>query len=523
MKNIALPVICLLVGGVAGYSLRGVSAGSDGPTAHIDSVKAKSAAGKANDPANAGTAHDDTALSAGLSLADQMKEILVDFDMKSAQKAVKKLSTEELKSALALLAAMPKGSDRDALRRQLYYAWGILDPQAAWKAAMADSSDKETGLLLGAVASAVAKTNPSAAIVLAMSLSMGGKRSTVLNSVFTEWSKVDVAAAIAYSNSHPDQPIDSFSFSSGLRQLAEKDPLKAANLAISFKDEMRRNSMLSSLMGAWVDRDPAAALKWAQSQTNPQLRQDATASAVGAWAKADPAAALAYVQTISDGETRTSSFKKAWGDWFRANPAAAAAYLATTTDEKLLQSVRFEFSYYSDSLSAKERASLLAKIPEGKMKDEIYRTMTGIQIRNGKFNEALSMLNSMPDSNSRDRSVAELGQAWAKTDLAAASAWLKIQPNSTDRDLALAGYASTLARSDPTSAINWVNTIPDAKLREGAKRNIAARWYKSDPVKADAWMAENRFFSESDKKRIRTFSSDMGDYLPFSLITGERR
>ena len=89
-----------------------------------------------------------------------MRELLIDFDVKSAQKAAAKLSARDLQAALALVADMPKSADRDALRGQLYRAWAALNPNAAWKAALADPLDKSKGDLLGAVAGEVAKTNP---------------------------------------------------------------------------------------------------------------------------------------------------------------------------------------------------------------------------------------------------------------------------------------------------------------------------------------------------------------------------
>ena len=523
IKNVVLPVVCLLVGGTAGYGLRSVSSGGETKPAASASAAAKGKTAAVADHKAPGAASQTEAASAKASLGDLMKELLVDYDVKSAKKAAAKLSAAELQSALALVAALPKSTSRDALRAQLYSAWAALDPNAAWKAALADPLDKNKGTLLGAVAGALVKTNPTAAIDLALSLGMGGRRSVVMSAVFSEWSKVDVSAAIAYGNAHPELPVNSFSFLQSLSQLAEKEPMKAASLALTFKDENLRNAYLASMMGTWVDSDPSSALRWAAALSNPKLRQDATAATVGAWAKTDPAAALAYVQSIPDAATRTESFKKAWTDWYKNSPKEAAAYLTSTKDESLMQSVRFEFGYYSEGLTPKERASLLAQIPEGKLKEEIYRTMTDSQIRKGQYNQALEMLNAMPDSSGRDRNVVKLGQEWAKTDLAAAGAWLKMQPDSTDRDLATAGYVGALARSDPTSAIKWAESIPDQKVRKGALQNIAMGWLRSDPPRAEAWMATVPGFSQLDIKRIHDYANMNSDLMMMSIIPDKRR
>lgn len=534
MKNSALALVCLLVGGATGYGLRSMSGGGGEGPAPAESVRVKGtkggrapdgagAADETSGRAGAGTARASAAATKGISLADRMKELLVDFDVKSAQKGTAKLSAGDLQAALALVADLPKSADRDALRGQLYRAWAALNPSAAWQAALADPLDKNKGSLLGAVAGELAKTNPAAAIDLALSLGMGGRRSTVLTSVFGEWSKVDAAAAVAYSNAHPDLPVDSFAFSRGLSLLAEKEPMKAANLVVTFKEDLKRKVALSSLMNTWVDSDPGAALNWAQALTNPTTRQDAVAAAVGAWAKIDPAAALAHAQGIPDADTRTNSIKKAWTDWFRNNPTAATSYLATATDEKLLQTLSWDFAYYSESYTPKERAGLLAMIPEGKIKEDLFRSVTDSQIRKGQFNQALEMLNAMPDSSDRDRSVQKLGQEWAASDLDAASKWLKLQPDSSDRDLAVAGFASTLARTDPAGALEWANSIPDPKVRAGAMKNIAVRWLKADAAKAEAWIAGVAEFSEGDKRFIHSMASLRGDYLALPVTVGTRR
>ncbi|MBL9133660.1 MAG: hypothetical protein JNG86_20790 [Verrucomicrobiaceae bacterium] len=174
-------------------------------------------------------------------------------------------------------------------------------------------------------------------------------------------------------------------------------------------------------------------------------------------------------------------------------------------------------------ISAAERAGLLAKLPEGKAKETIMRSMTDSHIRKGQFSQALELLNALPDSTGRDRNVFELGQKWATSDMEAATAWLKRQPESTDRDIATAGYAFTLARTDAAGALEWANTIPDAKLRESALKGVAVRWMGSDPAKAEAWMSGVPSFSELDKRMIRDMSKRQSDYFFMPLSVGQRR
>lgn len=523
MQKIALPLVCLLIGGVTGYGLRSVN---DGPSTAKET--SSNGQGKARTISSAGAAASGLGGTASVgsssgSLADQMKELLVDFDPKSARKGCAHLSIAEIQSALALVAAMPKSLDRDALRAQLYRAWAAKDPQAAWKAAMADPVSKTNGILLGAVAGELAKTNPNAAADLARSVRMGEVRSTVLRTLFMDWSMVDVTAAMAYSNAHPDLPVESYSFTAGLVKLADTDPTKAANAALSIADIYSRGSTLTALMRKWMENDPNTAVAWAQSLTNPALRKDAIASAVSAWARTDPKAAFEFAQSIQDPDMRQNTLKKGWSDWFRQDPGAATAYLASSKNDQLLQNLAFSFGYMTESLTPKERAALLAQIPEGKPKQDILRAMTDGHIRKGQFNQALELLNGMPDSSQRDNQVVKLSEEWALSNRDAAAAWLKMQPDSTDRDLATAGYASTLARTDPQGALKWVESIPDPKVRQGATRSVATRWLKNDPPRAEAWMAGASGLTESDKKLIRTMAGLSGDYVSTIINVGNRR
>lgn len=522
MQKIALPLVCLLVGGAAGYSLHSFTGGETATAAKVEAAP-HPAAKKPGQTASQGSTASGTVASAstGASLESLLKDLLVDYDMRSTQKALGNLSVSEIQNALAKSALLPKNADRDSLRAQLYRAWAAQDPQAAWQAALADPLSKNNGNLLGAVAGELAKTNPTAAIELTLKLGMGDRRTSVMRAVFTEWSRTDAAAAIAYSNEHPELPVEAMSFSAGLSRLAEKEPAKAANAALTMKDSLFRNASLGTVMTAWVAKSPGDAVKWAQSLSDPSQRKDAIAAAIGAWAKVDPQAALAHAQSITDPDTRASTVKKGFSDWFRMDPTAATAYMAAPGNEQVMQSMGYSFGYMTESLTPKERAALLAQIPEGKAKEDMMRGLTSHLSRKGQFNQALEMLNAMPDSTLRDFSVAKLGEEWATADLTGAANWLKIQPPSTDRDLATAGYASTLARSDPTGALKWVEGIPDARLRQSANRNIAVRWLKTDPPKAEAWIATANF-SAVDLKMIRSMAAMSGDYTPTSVQVGQR-
>jgi len=508
--------MCVLLGLGAGYGLRsgssgaGVSGSADGK----ESASSKNAQA-ASRPAS------QTAAGLSTPLKDLLKDLMGDYDQRSARKAFASLSAAEIQDALKQLAAMPKSVERDALRAELYRAWAAVNPQAAWQAALVDALDK-TGSMLSAVAAAVAKANPNAAIDLAMSLGMGGKRGMVLSAVFSEWAKKDVLAAMEYSRAHPEVPVDTYAFTSGLTKLAETDPVKAANLAMGIKGEFGYNGALISLMNNWIESDPNAAFDWALKLENPKMREDAVSAAVSAWAKFDPKAAMAYVESIPDLGVRKSAYQKAWADWFRNEPLSATDYIATVKEPTLQNTGRFGIARFAESLGAKERGELLARLPEGELRNGVMDSLTGSLIGRGKFNDAMDILNDLPESRSRDRNVSKLGIEWAKQDPKAADAWLKQLPASSDRDLAVAGYVRILARSSPDQAIEWANQIPDAKLRSGALQNVAVGWMRSDPAAAEKWFTSLPGVRPQELEMLRRYAGYDHDEIGPILSVGQR-
>ncbi|MBL9183370.1 MAG: hypothetical protein JNN17_14620 [Verrucomicrobiaceae bacterium] len=517
MKIIALCLMCLLVGLGAGYGLK---------TTQVE-VEAVEGAVKPDGKAPSASNGAAGAMQAGkgvVNLESLMNDLLKDYDLKSAKKAAADLSVEQLKTALDLLAKKPRSVERDGLRAVLFQAWAVKDMPAAWKAVLADTSDTR-GMLAGSVAAVLARSNPKAALEMVQTLGMGGRRTGAIGAVMNEWSKKDVTAAIEHALAHPEVMANyAVSFNKELSSLAEQDPLKAAGLVLRFKDESKRGSMLSSLMEGWIERDPKAAFDWAIAQTNPKLRQEAVAAAVGAWSKSDPKAAMDYVATIPDGEVRQQSFKRAWGDWFKSDPVAATEHLSSIKDSKMLDDVRFYFSYYTEGFTSAERGQLLSRLTDPAFKTRVMDSMSDNLIRKGNYNEAIELLNELPDSISRDRNVCQLSAEWAKNDPAAVSQWLKALPDSSDKDLAVAGYARSLASSDPNAAIAEVMKIPDAKVRDGALNNVAAVWMRSDAKAATAWMATQPGISEADRKMIEMYSRMSGTIsIGLPVMVGTRR
>ena len=527
LKNLTLALCCLLLGGFAGYQLRSLEQSAFVSSAGFD-LEAK--AGRAPSTAASGLAGKKViSPSAGLppsavTLGEQMQSLLVNYDDDAARKSVGAMSASDIQAALTLVAALPKSAERDSLRWNLYRAWARTNPTAAWKAALADPLETDEGYLLGAVVGEMAKTKPEAAATLALGLGMGGRRTGALQQVIEEWGKVDPAGAVGFWNGHPDLPVRSWSLTSAINENWEKDPVRAASLVLTLADPQARSSAVSNLMNQWAALDPQAALSWAQTIGNDTLRHTATAEAIRGWSNKDPKAAMAEAQKLQDSGTRASAIQSAWYNWLRKDATAAMAYLGESYDEKLMENLSWNFAYNTGGFTQQEKVSLVEKLPDGEPKQAILRTLADSQIRRGQYNQAMELLNNLPDSSERDGSVQRLGQQWAEHDSKAAAEWLKLQPDSSDRDLAVAGFANVLARTDPQAALQWADTIPDAGVKTGSLKNIALRWLTADSAAAEAWLTGTDALSDSDKKDVLDTSQSSGaERTTFGVNVSDRR
>ena len=436
-------------------------------------------------------------------LGDQIETLLAEFNVEKARKVVASYSESEIQAALALTASLPKTSDRNSFRWELYRSWASRNPTAAWKAVLADPLDIGSGYLLGAVSGEIGRSDGPATIEMVRALEAGPRRSAALRGVFRGWGERDPIAAIEYWNTHPDLPVDGSAIYLVLKRLGATDPARAANLALKITDKKARTSAFSSVLSPWAEADPAAALKWAQSLTDTTARDDNTSTVLSSWARGNPKAAMAYVQSMPPSGMRGSAMRDVWQNWLRRSPQEAVAFIQTQNDEEFTRNIGWSLASSLEHMTQEERAHTLAQLPEGDMKKDVVRNLVNQQIEKGQYNQALVHLNNMPDSYQRDDSVHKLGKEWAAADPAAAAAWLKLQPDSSDRDLAVSGFATVLAVSQPREAMAWVDTIPDKGVRRTTLKNVAHSWLATDPTGAEAWLASTSELSDSEKEDAR--------------------
>ncbi len=515
LRQFALPFVCLAFGGAAGFFTgRNWDDETTRPKPVMDAAKSLASPAQQVNSTNI--------RQAGLSgaLTNSLDELVKDYDPKDAERLAGTLSIAQIQQALQHLALRP-GSEGSALRAQLYRAWAAKDPEAAWKHAMTISDTQARRTALNAVATELSKTRPEAAIDLAMSLGMGSSRSHVLDGVWSEWAKRDLRAAVGYLKEHPDLPITPY-FMGALAQSARDNPQLALEQALSIPNANARENAVSQVVRSWFERDPAAAKAWALSLSDPALRNKALRSLLENMAQNDPTRALAALDEFGlSADQRRQALSNIFYQWVTQDPAAAFDYFINTPDAKTQEQLKYALSSSMRYLTSDEQSSLLARLPEGNLKHEVISNMASNHVSNGRYAEAVTALNTLPDSTNRDSALQRLGSSWARDNPQAVAAWLSHQPDSTDRDLVIAGFAQEVVHSDPQAAVRWANAIPDKTIQEATFKNIAVRWLQFNSRAASSWLRTLNL-SQNDVDQIVKYAGE-GSNTTFGFNVKARR
>jgi len=432
----------------------------------------------------------------------QLDELVDSYSPKRAAKLMEGWSLEQIQAGLAYLAGKAKSYEVHGVKGELFRAWARIDTQAAWKAALALADNEGKSTCLGTVAGEVAKSSPESAVQMAMGLGMGSDRANVLRQIFQDWGKVNMKAAIAYWNTHPDLPVDDYAIGTSLYTLARDNPEAAAAQAMSLMSDGSRRFALSSALNSWSTKDLPGALKWAQSITDPLRRDEALSALTQSGAMTNPKAMLDVLSQIGSPEVKREARRNLLYNWMSKDPAGALDYLLSQSADQMDQDLSWGISNGLQNLTPQERDTLLARLPEGKSKNQILGNMASNSIYNGRYAQAVSALNSMPDSPDRDNYLHNLGQQWGKKDPQSAASWINAQQDSSDRDMVVAGYATAVAGRDPQAALQWAASIPDKSVQATAYKNIVGRWYDVDAKAAQAWLNTTPLFTPEERKRM---------------------
>lgn len=160
-----------------------------------------------------------------------------------------------IEQAKMLVEAMPEGSDKENLMRDLVNDWARYDPVAAanYVDGLGDNADTR---LIVAVAGEWAENNPEAAAAWISQLpaddpAMGDSVSRIIR----EWSRYDLNASAEWLNSLPASPELDRAVASYTFQAAQEDPASAMSWAESISSDWLRTRMMGRVASEWGSVD----------------------------------------------------------------------------------------------------------------------------------------------------------------------------------------------------------------------------------------------------------------------------
>ena len=260
-------------------------------------------------------------------------------------------------------------------------------------------------------------------------------RSDLRHDLAVLWTQMDSDRALAWIGQQPAESRTNL-LRSALASLSYQDISKAAELFRQNPDLPDRETMLASMSTRWAATDPAAALAWAAS-LDKGAAAVAAENTMDAWSSKNFAAARTAFDQLEgvprDAAARTLSHR--FWDGEKADMAGAAAFLEQE--------------------------------PGGPGRAAGIRDLVANWAVNEPEKAATWLLGVLPEDNSLDEAVIELGM--------------------------------TAASRDPAAGATWLTSIHDDAQRRQLLTQSLDAWYKQSPGAVLQWLASNPMNSEDHR------------------------
>lgn len=259
--------------------------------------------------------------------------------------------------------------------------------------------------------------------------------------------------------------------------------------------------MAASVAGEIADREPELALDLAlKTGTDAQISIYAVRRGFAALAGRDPAQAIARLENLTAAQL-AAAVSGIGNVWVQRDPAAAVAWLAQRSPS---ERVNQEYSKYgvNDMLltafgqwaehAQGDAGAWAAAQPEGATRDALQTRLAQVLADRGQPAEAVQLLARF-GSAANPKAVANVAEAWARSDPQAAADWAIAQPPGPAQNSALAGIVGTWANDNPRGVEDWLAQFPAGEARDRSVAAFLARgssWSASSAeqlAEFDAW------------------------------------
>lgn len=247
-----------------------------------------------------------------------------------------------------------------------------------------------------------------------------------------------------------------------------------------------------ALLARYAELDPETALTYV-AKLGGQEYELGHLTVMSTWASVDPEAASAYYEEQADefgifDANQRDTVGAIAGEWATQDLEGAlewAENLSPDVQGDAYQRIMSEVLQQSPD----QALALLNSMPQGLERREMLGTLAG-QWTHQDPQAATQWLNSL-SAEDQFTAMPKMMTAWMQSDPMSASQWLAQYPSGSAKDQSiLAMTQSTVLARDPEAALAWSASIEDPQLRQEALHATASHWQRIDPQGAAAWLSQ---------------------------------
>ncbi len=210
------------------------------------------------------------------------------------------------------------------------------------------------------------------------------------------------------------------------------------------------------LLTAWAELDPTAALAYTTENTRGGM---ATGTVLTAWASRDPESAIAWAKANHEGDDANPYMVGIIRGLAETNPTRATELLQDLPFSRERGDALNAMMPHLMQMGTESAKGWIDGLADERLKDGAIARFAETMAKEDPAGTATWLLANLGDASTR--SVDEVYEEWAKTDMASAKTSFENLPEGDARSRALRGLVNIEARENPQAAANLMNSYPD--------------------------------------------------------------
>ncbi len=285
-----------------------------------------------------------------------------------------------------------------------------------------------------------------------------------------------------------------------LSAIAKTDPKRATLLLEQIPDGERKNAAAQTISVYWAQSDPESAMNWAIENQN-RFGPEVLAQASTMYIMQNPDAAIQMLPGL-DKKTQRDWSQKIVGALMQTQSLSAAT---TFVEQHRDSPIHAELlSVLIPQIAARDIDTALdtiGRMSPGKHRDQAYVDIVNQRVQVDPYQTA-GLLSAINDENLRARAAASLVNSWARSDLAAAGAWVESQPAGAARDSAIAVLVNRHPAGD-AKFLSLIDAMADEKLRKQTRTSYVVRVGQHNSERA-LNLLNGMNFTDAEREQIMT-------------------